>query len=104
MRKENDAGSKDRLKRLDKELADLEEQADALTAKWKSEKDKLSQTADLQKELDKAEERARRGDAARRLSARRRTAIRQDPRSSRRSSKDVEEATPLPAPCWPRRR
>jgi ATP-dependent Clp protease ATP-binding subunit ClpB len=66
LRKENDAGSKERLKRLTKELADLEEQADALTAKWKSEKDKLSQTADLQKDLDKAKndlaEATRRGD------------------------------------------
>jgi ATP-dependent Clp protease ATP-binding subunit ClpB len=66
LRKENDAGSKERLKRLTKELADLEEQADALTARWKSEKDKLSQTADLQKELDKAKndlaDATRRGD------------------------------------------
>jgi ATP-dependent Clp protease ATP-binding subunit ClpB len=66
LRKESDAGSKDRLKRLTKELADLEEQANALTAKWKSEKDKLSQTADLQTELDKAKndlaEATRRGD------------------------------------------
>jgi ATP-dependent Clp protease ATP-binding subunit ClpB len=66
LRKESDAGSKDRLKRLTKELADLEEEADALTAKWKSEKDKLSQTADLQKELDKAKndlaDATRRGD------------------------------------------
>ena len=66
LRKENDAGSKERLKRLSKELADLEEKADALTAKWKSEKDKLSQTADLQTELDKAKndlaEATRRGD------------------------------------------
>jgi len=38
---------------LTKELAELEEKADALTAKWRSEKDKLSKTADLQKELDK---------------------------------------------------
>jgi len=53
LRKETDAGSKERLKRLSKELADLEEKADTLTAKWKAEKDKLSQTADLQKELDK---------------------------------------------------
>jgi len=53
LRKETDAGSKERLKRLTKELADLEEEADALTAKWKAEKDKLTQTADLQKELDK---------------------------------------------------
>ena len=42
LKKERDAGSKDRLKRLEKDLAGLQEQADALTAKWKSEKDKLS--------------------------------------------------------------
>jgi ATP-dependent Clp protease ATP-binding subunit ClpB len=66
LRKENDAGSKERLKRLEKELAELEEQADSLTAKWKAEKDKLSQAAELQKEIDKLKndlaEATRRGD------------------------------------------
>jgi ATP-dependent Clp protease ATP-binding subunit ClpB len=52
--KETDPGSKDRLKRLEKDLAQLQEKADALTAKWKSEKDKLSSSAELQKQLDKA--------------------------------------------------
>ena len=32
----------------------MQEEADALTAKWKSEKDKLSSAAELQKQLDKA--------------------------------------------------
>ena len=54
LKKEKDAASKDRLKRLEKDLAGLQEKADALTAKWKSEKDKLSSAADLQKQLDKA--------------------------------------------------
>ncbi len=54
LKKEKDAASKDRLKRLEKDLAGLQEKADALTAKWKSEKDKLSSTADTQKQLDKA--------------------------------------------------
>ena len=54
LKKEKDPGSKDRLKRLEKDLASLQEQADALTAKWKSEKDKLSSAAEWQKELDKA--------------------------------------------------
>ena len=36
LKKESDAGSKDRLQRLEKELADLQEQAGALTAKWKA--------------------------------------------------------------------
>ncbi len=54
LKKEKDPGSKDRLKRLEKDLASLQEQADALTSKWKSEKDKLSSAAEWQKELDKA--------------------------------------------------
>ena len=54
LKKERDAASKDRLKRLEKDLAALQEQADALTAKWKSEKDKLNYAAELQNKLDKA--------------------------------------------------
>jgi ATP-dependent Clp protease ATP-binding subunit ClpB len=54
LKKERDAASKDRLKRLEKDLASLQEQADALTAKWKSEKDKLSSAAQLQTQLDTA--------------------------------------------------
>ena len=54
LKKEKDPASKDRLKRLEKDLASLQEKADALTAKWKSEKDKLSSAADLQTQLDKA--------------------------------------------------
>jgi ATP-dependent Clp protease ATP-binding subunit ClpB len=54
LKKERDAASKERLKRLEKDLASLQEKADALTAKWKSEKDKLSSAAELQKQIDKA--------------------------------------------------
>ena len=54
LKKETDAGSKDRLKRLEKDLASLQEKSDALTAKWKAEKDKLSSGAELQKQLEKA--------------------------------------------------
>ncbi len=54
LKKESDAASKDRLKRLEKDLAGLQEKADALTAKWKSEKDKLSSAAELQTQLDTA--------------------------------------------------
>src|SRR4051812_42439307 len=54
LKKETDAGSKDRLQRLEKELADLQEQADALTAKWKAERDKLSEAQKLKAELDQA--------------------------------------------------
>src|ERR1700733_7526699 len=66
LKKERDAASKDRLKRLEKDLAQLQEQADTLTAKWKSEKDKLNSAAELQKQLDKAKndlaDAVRRGD------------------------------------------
>jgi ATP-dependent Clp protease ATP-binding subunit ClpB len=54
LKKEKDAASKDRLKRLEKDLAQLQERADALTAKWRSEKDKLTSAAKLQEQLDKA--------------------------------------------------
>ncbi len=54
LKKESDPGSKDRLKRLEKDLAGLQEESDAFTAKWKAEKDKLSSGAELQKQLDRA--------------------------------------------------
>ncbi|MFA1623827.1 ATP-dependent chaperone ClpB [Rhizobium mongolense] len=54
LKKETDAASADRLTRLDAELTDLEEKANALTARWQSEKQKLGLAADLKKELDDA--------------------------------------------------
>jgi ATP-dependent Clp protease ATP-binding subunit ClpB len=51
---EKDEASKDRLARLEKDLAGLEEESDALTAKWQAEKAKLGEAADLKKELDAA--------------------------------------------------
>jgi ATP-dependent Clp protease ATP-binding subunit ClpB len=52
--KEKDEASKDRLVRLEKELADLEERSGEMTAKWQAEKQKLGLAADLKKELDLA--------------------------------------------------
>ena len=54
LKKESDAASKDRLVRLEKELAELEERSAALTAVWQAEKDKLSRAAELKKKLDEA--------------------------------------------------
>jgi ATP-dependent Clp protease ATP-binding subunit ClpB len=54
LKKETDAASKDRLQRLEKELADLEERSAAITARWKAEKDKLGRAAELKKRLDDA--------------------------------------------------
>jgi ATP-dependent Clp protease ATP-binding subunit ClpB len=52
LKKESDPGSKERLKRLEKELATLEKQSADLTARWKSEKEKLSDAQKLKTELD----------------------------------------------------
>src|SRR6202166_1116700 len=54
LKKETDTASKDRLKKLAGELAELQEKSDALTARWKAEKDKLGQAAKLKEELEAA--------------------------------------------------
>ncbi|MGQ3676700.1 ATP-dependent chaperone ClpB [Xanthobacter sp. TB0139] len=54
LKKETDAASKDRLKKLEKELAELEEKASVLTSKWKSEKEKLGEATTLKAKLDQA--------------------------------------------------
>src|SRR6186713_1805281 len=52
LKKESDPGSKERLKKLEGELSSLEKQSADLTARWKSEKDKLSNAQKLKTELD----------------------------------------------------
>jgi ATP-dependent Clp protease ATP-binding subunit ClpB len=52
LKKESDPGSKQRLKNLEKELASLEKESADLTARWKSEKEKLSDAQKLKTELD----------------------------------------------------
>src|SRR6187549_1261814 len=52
LKKESDAGSKTRLQALEKELADLEQRATALTARWTAEKAKLSSAQKLKSELE----------------------------------------------------
>jgi ATP-dependent Clp protease ATP-binding subunit ClpB len=54
LRKENDAASRERLGKLEIELAGLEEKSDALGTKWKAEKDQLSETQKLKERLDQA--------------------------------------------------
>ncbi len=54
LKKEADPGSKERLKRLTKELASLEEESNALTQRWQAEKSKLSSAQQLKAELDAA--------------------------------------------------
>jgi ATP-dependent Clp protease ATP-binding subunit ClpB len=52
LKKESDAGSKDRLKRLETELKALEKQSADITSRWKAEKEKLSDAQKLKTELD----------------------------------------------------
>jgi ATP-dependent Clp protease ATP-binding subunit ClpB len=54
LRKETDDASKQRLDRLESDLADLEEQAQGLSAKWLAEKERLSGSQKLKEELDAA--------------------------------------------------
>ena len=54
LKKESDTGSKERLKRLESELADLDTRSATITAKWKAEKDKLGAAAELKTKLDNA--------------------------------------------------
>jgi ATP-dependent Clp protease ATP-binding subunit ClpB len=54
LKKETDAAAKDRLKKLQAELADLQEKSDALTARWRAEKDKIGVAQKLKEDLDAA--------------------------------------------------
>ncbi|HNW44433.1 MAG TPA: ATP-dependent chaperone ClpB [Elusimicrobiales bacterium] len=52
LRKESDAASKERLKALEKELADLREKSDALKLRWKAEKDAIARIHGLKARLE----------------------------------------------------
>jgi ATP-dependent Clp protease ATP-binding subunit ClpB len=52
LRKEQDPGSKDRLSRIEQELADLKEQATELEARWQHELDELNEVGKIQEKLD----------------------------------------------------
>ena len=51
---EDDAASKDRLEKLEKELADLSDRSAEMTAKWQAERDKLAGARDIKEQLEKA--------------------------------------------------
>ncbi|MEN5147095.1 ATP-dependent chaperone ClpB [Brevundimonas diminuta] len=53
LKKEDDSASRQRLEKLEDEIADLEGQSDDMTARWKSEKDKVGQGAQLRETLDR---------------------------------------------------
>ena len=54
LRKESDPASRDRLSKLEAELADLQERSDSLTARWRAEKDKLGQAQRLKEQLEQS--------------------------------------------------
>lgn len=68
LRKEDDPASRDRLAKLEKEVADLEERSREMTQRWEAEKSKVVESQKLKEELDKArtevELAQRRGDLA----------------------------------------
>jgi len=69
LKKESDKASKDRLAALESELADLQDESDALTAKWQEEKKSVADVQSLKEKLDHARSEVeiaqRKGDFAR---------------------------------------
>ncbi len=53
LQKESSPASKERLERLDKELADLKEEQRALSAQWQSEKDIITKIQTIKEEIDR---------------------------------------------------
>ena len=68
LKKEPDEASRDRLEKLEKELAELEQSSAELTQRWQGEKEKLASTRKVKEDLDQArlelEQAQRRGDLA----------------------------------------
>ena len=69
LRREDDPASRDRLSKLEIELAEIQERSDALSAGWRAEKDRVSETQKLKERLDQARSEVeiaqRRGDLGR---------------------------------------
>jgi ATP-dependent Clp protease ATP-binding subunit ClpB len=54
LKRESDPASRDRLEKLELELAELEQESATLTARWQAEKDKLQGAQKLKEQLDHA--------------------------------------------------
>ncbi len=52
LQKESDDASKERLDRLEKELADLREQAEGMTAHWQQEKERIGKIRELKAQIE----------------------------------------------------
>ena len=53
LQKESDSASRDRLDKLEKELADLKEEQGELSAQWQSEKDTIGNIQSIKEEIDR---------------------------------------------------
>ncbi|BAQ70822.1 protein disaggregation chaperone [Rhodovulum sulfidophilum] len=54
LRKEDDEASKERLEKLEAELAEMQQQSTEMTAKWQAERDKLDRSRQIKEQLDRA--------------------------------------------------
>lgn len=54
LKKEDDAASRDRLERLEKDLGDLQQRSAEMTARWQAERDRLEGSRHLKEQLDRA--------------------------------------------------
>src|SRR3954471_11312462 len=52
LKKETDSPSRDRLQKLEKELSELKSEADALRARWQTEKDKVQDLRKIREEIE----------------------------------------------------
>ena len=78
LKKEDDPNSKERLAVLEKELAGIREQSNALKANWKKEKDLISRTRELKAKIDQLKTDEQAADPQRRLQPRLRDSVRRD--------------------------
>jgi ATP-dependent Clp protease ATP-binding subunit ClpB len=53
LKKEDDPNSRERLSAIEKELAEIREQSNALKANWKREKDEIARTRELKEKIEK---------------------------------------------------
>jgi ATP-dependent Clp protease ATP-binding subunit ClpB len=101
LEKETDAASRDRLARLERDLADREEELTALNARWERERGGLNRVGELKKRLDetKAElERAQRDadwEKASRLQYQEIPALEQEMESAAEADESVESEPPM---------
>ncbi|GGF66798.1 chaperone protein ClpB [Paracoccus acridae] len=54
LKKEDDAASRDRLERLERDLSELQQRSAEMTARWQAERDKLEGSRHLKEQLDRA--------------------------------------------------